>query len=130
MEQFDIRYLNAFFKSNEDLKVYLEKSKKIVLPSVRDKGVTTNYLLKVANDEVLAIPAEKYKHFTGNLSKSLTKAELHTYLLELTGDISTGFSDDALPKKSWLIDCIYSIKPTHTIFETIQDKVLRDFPKE
>ena len=116
MDKHDIRYLNAFFKSNYDLKVFLEKSQKIVLPPVKQKGITTNYLLKVARDEVFTIPQDTHKHFTGTLSKSVTKLELHAHLKELIGDKVTGFADDALPSKSWLLDCIYTQNQAHPIF--------------
>ncbi len=72
-------YLNAFFKNNEDLRDQLQTNKKIVLPDAKNKGVTTNYLLRVAKDEeVLTISEEKYKHFRGNLQKPAQKL---TYMI-------------------------------------------------
>ena len=129
MEQFDINYLNTLFRNNEELKSYLEHAKKIILPSAKDKGCTTNYLLKVAKDEVFTLNREQYRHYTGKLFMKAKKAELSTYLSELIGDKPTGFTDDSLPAKEWLVDCIYSLDPNHPIFGITQNKVVRDLPK-
>jgi hypothetical protein len=74
------------------------------------------------------LSSERYRHFTRKLKKIVTKTELHTYLLELAGK-DTGFNVDALPSKAWLIDCIYSLKTDHHIFDSIKEAILREIPK-
>lgn len=127
MEKFDLRELNAYFKSNEDLRRFLEKTKHIILPDTSLRGVTTAYLLQAARGEILTIPKEKYKHFRGELQKRATKSEVHAMILQMT-DKGTGFTEDNLPSKEWLLDCLYSLDENHPLFDTIEDKVSREFP--
>lgn len=115
MESFNIHYLNTFFKSNKDFARYLEKVKNICLPGTRDKGITTAYLLRVARNEVFTVSKDAYKSFQGEI-RPVTKTELNTWLSEASG-LPTGFEDDALPSKKWLLDSLYSINPKHPIFQ-------------
>jgi len=130
MEIYNAQYLNAYFKSNEDLKDYLEREMKIVLPSLPQRGVTTNWLLKVAREEVFVLPEGKYQHFRGRLHKKATKQEIHQFILDELKTIGTGFDDECLPEKSWLLDLLYSINSKHPLFERISDNIPREFPKK
>lgn len=129
MAMFDYKYLDAFFKSNQDLKDHIERNREIVLPDVKDKGVTTKYLLKASRGDVFTISQDRYRHYRGELQKTVTKAELQDIILTLT-DKHLGFDADSLPKKDWLVDCIYSLAPEHPIFSSSRAILLREFPEE
>lgn len=129
METFSLANLNTYFKSKEDLRVFLEKQKKVVLPISTERGVTTEWLLKVATGQVLTISKDCYKHVREKLQKHYTREELNHFLGQLT-DKGTGFTTPDLPPKEWLVDCIFSLDSNHVIFESPEVEVLRQFPKE
>jgi len=129
MDKIDLNYLNAFFKTNEDLREYLEIKKKIVLPSSKNKGVTTRYLMMVAKDEVLTIPEDRYRHFRGQLQKSAPKTDIHDMILEISTK-ATGFTSENLPDRAWLLDMLFSLDPKHELFKTTNETLTREFPAE
>lgn len=76
-EPTSLNLLNAFFKTNKDFALYIEKHKNIILLKADDSAITTSYLLKVASDQVLTISTEKFKHFRGKIQKFASK---HNYI--------------------------------------------------
>jgi len=129
MDTFDLKELNAYFKSNEDLRLYLEAQKKIVLPFSQQKGITTDYFLQVAQEKVLTIPEAQYKPFRGVLAKKATKSEIHDQLVLLAQGKSTGFTEGRLPSKQWLLDCLHSLDCKNAIFRRLEEKIPREFPE-
>lgn len=130
MEHVDNRELNEFLRNTKNLKVYLEKTKKIVLPPSLKKndGVSRKWLLRVAKDEVFTISEEKFRHYEGTLKRPVSRHDLNTYIIQASG-MPTGFAELSLPDKGYLIDCLYSIKPDHEVFETIDDSLAMLVPE-
>lgn len=116
MENINKKLLNSLLKTNCHLKKFLERSKNIVLPQVPDRGVTTEWLMKVARDEVFTISDEIYRRSPRLLQKGFNKAKIHQYLVQEAG-MTTGFDDKSLPSKEWLLDCLYSLNPHHIVFQ-------------
>lgn len=115
MEAFSLNYLNAIFKNPQDFGKYLEKVKNISLPDIKKDKCSTAYLLKVARGEVITIPKDTFKNYRGHIPP-LTRAELNELLMK-EGGMPTGFEDNMLPSKKWLVDCLYSLNPKHPIFQ-------------
>lgn len=123
MKYVNIKGCKRSFKSNGALKEYLEKEKKIVLPPITcSRDVTTDWLYLVARNEVFTISQEKFQHYTGSLKRLVNKQQLNSYLIQESG-MPTGFSDNKLPSKEYLIDCLYSIKADHELFRSIDDSL-------
>ena len=118
MDKFEINYLNSVFKTNADLKRFLENEKKIVIPEVTSRGVTTEYLMKVSTDAVYTLSEETYRHYRKDDHVVATKQELINEIEHIIKPKKLGF-DAEMPNKEWLVDCLYSIKPTHQFFQQI-----------
>lgn len=128
MEHGDLKAMKAYLKDSKKFKEYLEKTKKIVLPPISKRSnAIAKYLQQVARDEVLTVPQEKFRHYTGPLKRLVNKQKLNHYLIEASG-MPTGFAENELPEKEYLVDCLYSIKPDHDLFKTIDDSLAQLLP--
>ena len=129
MEIINTKNSRKSFKDKEELRLYLEKTKNIVIPIHKSYGFPPRYLERIARDEILTIEKDKYRRFTGELAHEVTRTELHCYLQKLAGDKSTGFTDERPPSKKWSIDFIYSVKPDHFIFDTVRQRLKKGLPE-
>lgn len=130
MDKYGISGLKTFSRINKDLKEHVEKAQQIVLPPIsRNMRFSKKWLIKAANNEVFIISQDKFRHYEPVLMKTVTKQELNNYIIQESGK-PTGFAENALPDKNYLIDCLYSIKPDHELFRTIDETLALLIPEK
>ena len=117
MEVLDSNETKTTFRSKDEWKSHLESHFNIVLPGKEQNGVDHEYYKKVEKGLVITIPKDCYKHFKGKLAKGATKLVIHEQLMKLNKEKGTGFVENNLPTKKWLVDCLYSLDPNNHLFQ-------------
>ena len=91
------------------------------LPCQDKSKMTSEYLFKVFNNIVFTIRRKEMKF--GFSFRKTSKAELIQILDNLTPNCQLGFDELHPPDRDWLINCIYTLKPDHNIFEFEEHKI-------
>jgi len=86
------------------------------LPDENHPATSVEYLVNIAEDRAWRIERSKVK--LGFIYKSRPKSELYKLLQTLIPkDKLLGFND-VPPDDEWMINCIFTFAPTHSVFES------------
>ena len=85
------------------------------LPKYEKPMITTEYLLDIFTKKIFSIRRKEVR--IGFAFKKLSKAKLIDILEPLANSKPIGFDELSPPDRTWLINCIYTLKPEHSIFK-------------
>ena len=97
------------------------------LPEINSKAISENYLKSVVQKDVYILKLESMK--TGKLLRSATVLELIEEIGKLAGK-PLGFDIFTAPDKDWLVNVLYTLKPTHPFFTPALSGIERKLPEE
>ena len=116
-----------------DIYNFLATEEKLYLPfwkkkSKRPRYITKRYLLDILTKAAFSIQKDQIKE-PEEVTKQVSKGELVRFLQELTNK-PLKFEEGREPNKEWLISVIYSLHPSHKIFEKSGSQMRRTLPQE
>ena len=113
MKNFDIAFLSKAIPNQRAFYDILSDFKGYYLPDWQSKAITEAYLLQVAKQQVFTLKKEDLK--IGSLCRKAQIPDLMNILGENT-ELPLGFGKDSRPNKKWLVNCLHTVCPQHSLF--------------
>ena len=129
-----VEELRQKFTSVELLYNFVAKKLKIFIPKwprtrQRPKCLTEEYLISIIQGKTFTIQKEVIKEPPEIIVQNISKGELEEEILKLI-DKPLNFKFGKEPPKDWYEKVLYSLKPDHPIFVSIENTINRIIPKE
>ena len=127
MAEYDISFLAQMIPNLKYFYDILTNVKGYYLPDFSNK-MNTNYLLKVANNEVFTLKQKDVR--IGSLRKRVQVSDLAQALQE-NSELPLGFNmKDKPPAKEWFVNCLHTVCPQHPFFKKPGLPITRKLPEK